>query len=158
MELIKPKEIEVKDLDGNVHKYKISRFDAIAGREIIAQYPTANAPKVGNYQLSDELMRKALNYVSVEIEDKDVRLSTSALINQYVPDTTVLLRLEFALMEYNTNFFGNGSNSGFLNFIIKKLLAGLSGNFQTLMDSLQSSLPKDSQPTASSKKSTSKKR
>lgn len=158
MELIKPKEIEIEDLDGNKHKFKISRFDAISGREIVAQYPTANAPKVGSYQLSDELMRKAMTYVAVEIDGKDVRLTTRDLINNYVPDTTVLLRLEFALMEYNTNFFGNGSNSGFLNFIIKKLLAGLSENFQTLMGSLPSSLQKDSQHTANSKRSTSKKR
>lgn len=152
MELIKPKEIEIKDLDDNVHKYTISRFNALDGRKIISQYPIANAPKLGDYQMSENLMRDAFKYVSVEVDGKPIILSTKEIINAYVPDATVQMRLEFALMEYNTNFFGQGGKSGFLNFLLKKALGVLFESFPMLTDSLQSFSQKTQSRTRNSKK------
>lgn len=137
MELIKPKEVILKDLDDNEHTFIISRFDVIAGREIITQYPTANMPKMGEYQRSEALMKKCLSYAAVNIDGQEVRLSTAALINAHVADSTLLLKLEFAIMEYNTNFFGQGSKSGFLSFLIKKCLGELLQRFPMLTDFLQ---------------------
>lgn len=152
MELIKPKEIEIKDLDDNVHKYTISRFNALDGRKIISQYPIANAPKLGDYQMSEDLMREAFKHVSVNIDGTQTLLETKEMINAFVPDATVQMRLEFALMEYNTNFFGQGGKSGFLNFLLKKALGVLLESFPMLTGSLQSFSQKMQSASQNSKK------
>jgi hypothetical protein len=51
-DLIKPQTIKVKDRDGIEHSCVISRLPATVGREILAKYPVANVPKLGDYGTS----------------------------------------------------------------------------------------------------------
>ena len=55
MDLIQPKEIEVS---GKI--YRISKFPATVGREIVAKYPVSNMPKLGDYKVREEIMTKLM--------------------------------------------------------------------------------------------------
>jgi hypothetical protein len=147
-DLIKPKTIQVKDVDGVERSFIISRLPAVAGREILAKYPVSNIPKLGEYQASVEAMRLLMSHVAVELDTGVLRLSTQALIDNHVPDGEALLRLEFAMLEYNTSFFGKGGPSGFFDGLIRKHLPLI---IQTLMDSLPPSLVRDLRPGPNSK-------
>lgn len=141
-DLIKPKEVQIKDVEGVEKTFVISRLPAIQSREVLAKYPVANIPKLGEYQVSEDTMKLLLSFVAVVIEGRDepLRLTTPALINNHVTDGEQLLRLEFAMLEYNTSFFGKGESSGFLAGLIKKHLPLI---IQTVTDSLPPSLVRD---------------
>lgn len=139
-DLIKPKEVSIKDVDGHLHTFIISRLPAIDSREILAKYPVSNIPKLGEYNASVEAMRLLMSYVAVPQDTGPLRLTTKALIDNHVPDGEALLRLEFAMLEYNTSFFGKGGPSGFLEGLVKKHLPLI---IQTLMDSLPPSSVRD---------------
>jgi hypothetical protein len=148
MELIKPKEVELKDIDGNLKTFIISRLPAVAAREILAKYPVSNIPKLGEYQASADAMKLLMSYVGVQLSGGVQRLTTADLINNHVADGEQLLRLEFAMLEYNTSFFGNGGPSGLVETLIKKYLPL---TIQTLMDSLPPSLARDLRAAPNSK-------
>lgn len=140
-ELIKPEEIVIKDLDGNEHTYIISRVPATVGREILAKYPISNMPKLGDYEVSEQIMLKLFGYVAIPRDvGEPLRLSTRALIDNHVPDAETLIKLEFAMMEKNTSFFGKGRGSSFLGSLISKYLPLIT---KTLMDSLPQSFRQD---------------
>ena len=110
--LIQPKEVSFKYNDGEKDiekKYFISKFPAIAGREIVAKYPLSNLPKLGDYDISVEAMLKLMSYVTaVTTDGSEVALTTQSLIDNHIPDWEVLIKLEAAMLEYNCSFFGNG--------------------------------------------------
>lgn len=149
--LIKPKEVAIKDVDGIEKMFVISRLPAVTGREILAKYPLSNAPKIGDYEVSKEAMLKMMAYVCVTVDGEDIPLKTSTLIDNHVPDGESLIRLELEMLKYNTSFFGNGGNSGFLPFLISKVGSSLPSVIKTLMASLQSSSVKGSPPSQNSK-------
>lgn len=126
--MIEPKELE---LEGKT--YILSKFPAIAGREIIAKYPVANMPKLGEYGVSEETMLKLMAFVAVKTEGEPIKLTTRALVDNHVPNWEVLAKLEWAMMEYNCSFFQNGKVSTFLEGITAKLPQLIS---KTLTDSL----------------------
>lgn len=129
-DLIKPKDVTVKDLDGNEVTFTISRFPTVAGREITTQYPVSSVPKLGDYKINEDLMRRMMGYVEAYKPDGGkIRLTTDALINNHVPDANAQLCLEWEVMGYNTNFFGAGKTLSFFT--------GLRG---TLMESATSTL------------------
>lgn len=149
MELIKPKRVHLKDVDGNEKEFVISRLPAVPMREIMAKYPVSNIPKLGEYQASKEAMLLLLSHVAVVLDgDREQRLQTEALINNHVADGEQLLRLEFAMLEYNTSFFGKGGPSGFLESCIRKYLPLI---MSTLTDSLPPSLARDLRAAVNSK-------
>jgi len=120
--LLEPKEIEVSLIGGGTKTFVISKFPAVAGREIVTQYPVTATPKVGDYRANEELMLKLLSYVAVPVNSSEpLRLSTQALIDNHVPDYEALMRLEFAMMEYNTSFFTNGKASNFFQGLLTKV-------------------------------------
>ena len=141
--LIKPLEIEVKDIDGILHKYTISRLPAVAGREILAKYLGGTMPKVGDYKDNHESMLKMMKYVAVEIDGQLQTLQTQALIDNHIPDTECLLRLEIEMIRHNTSFFGNAGSSNLLDFLLQKIKASIPSNFKTQILSLLQSLPKN---------------
>lgn len=119
---IQPKDLELKTASGTVKTFVITKFPAIAGREIIAKYPVANMPKIGDYGVSEETMLKALCYVGVMLEGRDEpqMLTTRALVDAHVEDWETLARLEWGALEYNCSFFGNGTTSlSFEDFVQK---------------------------------------
>ncbi|WP_323586013.1 hypothetical protein [Aliarcobacter butzleri] len=141
--LIKPLEIEVKDIDGNLHKYIISRLPAVAGREILAKYLGGTMPKIGDYKDNHESMLKMMKYVAVEIDGQLQTLQTQALIDNHIPDTECLLRLEIEMIRHNTSFFGNAGSSNLLDFLLQKIKASIPSNFKTQILSLLQSLQKN---------------
>ena len=141
--LIKPLEIEVKDIDGILHKYTISRLPAVAGREILAKYLGGTMPKVGDYKDNHESMLKMMKYVAVEIDGQLQTLQTQALIDNHIPDTECLLRLEIEMIRHNTSFFGNAGSSNLLDFLLQKIKASIPSNFKMQIASLLQSLQKN---------------
>lgn len=149
--LIKPKEVQIKDVDGIEKAFIISRLPAVTGREILAKYPLSNAPKIGDYEISKGAMLKMMAYVCAVADGEEIPLKTQTLIDNHVPDGESLIRLELEMLKYNTSFFGTGGNSGFLPFLISKVGSSLPSVIKTLMASLQSSSAKDSPPSPNSK-------
>lgn len=149
MTLLEPKEITLKRADGSEKTFVISKFPAVAGREIVTKYPVANIPKIGTYQQSEEVMLKLMCFVGVPIDGGQVvPLSTRALVDNHTGDWKTLARLEWATLEYNCNFFENGLNSGSLESISQKAVVWIS---QTLMPLLAQSLEAAKQPSGNSK-------
>lgn len=111
----------------------LSKFPAVAGREIIANYPLTGLPKIGEYKANEAIMLKLMSYVAVPKGDTPLRLGTTALIDNHVGNWETLIKIEAAMMEYNCSFFQNGRVSTFLNDAaqnmprwIIKMLTGLS--------------------------------
>ncbi|MDL4913001.1 MAG: hypothetical protein QRY16_04135 [Enterobacterales bacterium endosymbiont of Blomia tropicalis] len=152
--LIKPKVIEIKDVDGEMHTFVISRLPATLGREILAKYPLSNAPKIGDYEISKEAMLKMMAHVAVVRDGAEICLKTQTLIDNHVPDGEALIRLELEMLRYNTSFFGNAGSKGFLPFLpylLGKISDSLPSIIKMLMDSLQSSSQKNSPASQNSK-------
>src|SRR5487761_2123203 len=104
-DLLAPIEIDIELPDGSVKKFILSQFPASVGREIITQYPTSAAPKIGSYALNEELMFKLMSYVAVPLADGlPLRLNSRALVDNHVPDFETLMRIEWEMMKYNCSF------------------------------------------------------
>lgn len=135
--MIEPKKVSVTGIDGKSYDYIISKVPATVGREIVATYPVANAPKIGEYKVSEEIMLKLMSYVSVVLSDgKQIQLKTKALVDNHCPDWEVLAKLEMSMLEYNTSFFGVGKVSG--------LLTGLKQNIRQLITQILTDLSEQS--------------
>jgi hypothetical protein len=121
MDLLEPKSVTIDDKE-----FLLSKFPAVAGREIVAKYPVAMLPKLGDYQVSEEIMLKLMNYVAVEKGDATIRLSTVALVNNHTGSWETLAKVEIAMMEYNCTFFQKGRVSTFLEDSAQKVPAWIS--------------------------------
>ena len=140
MDLIEPKEVEILG-----KTFIISKFPAVLGREIITQYPTSAAPKVGDYRLNEELMFKLLCHVGIPMKGKDpLLLTTRALVDNHIKDWEMLMKVEWAMMEFNCSFFTAGRMSGLLELILSRAEGFIAS---TLTSFVQSLSEKDSQPS-----------
>lgn len=136
--------------------FLLSKFPAIAGREIITQYPTTAIPKIGDYRTNEDLMLKVMAFVGVPLEGGSViRLDTRALVDNHVPDWEALMKIEWAMMDYNCAFFRDGRASAFLGSLTNKVLPLITEMLTRW--SANSSTPR-SQPLKSSKPTTPSKR
>ena len=63
--MLQPKAITLKTQGGEDREFTISKFPAVAGREIIAKYPISSMPKLGDYDVNEATMLKLMAYVSV---------------------------------------------------------------------------------------------
>jgi len=107
--LLYPKEITVSG-----KRFKISKFPAVEGREIIAKYPISLLPKVGDYKTSEETMLKIMARVAAISENgSEILLVTRELVDNHIPCWEDLVRIEYAMMEYNCSFLQAESLSGF---------------------------------------------
>lgn len=135
--LIDPKEVQITTQSGGVKTFVLSKFPAIQGREIIAKYPLSAMPKLGDYAVNEETMLKLMTFVGVPRENMEpMQLSTRALVDNHCGDWETLARVEFAMMEYNVSFFGNGKGSTFLEAITRKAQAFLSQTLTGLSEQL----------------------
>lgn len=135
--MIEPKEITIKQADDTERVYILSKVPAVEGREIVAKYPLSNVPKIGEYQASEEIMFKLMAYVqAVAKEGPPVPLTTKALINNHVPDTATLMRLEAAMLEYNFGFFVRALSSGFFGSFSQKAEQWISETLTPLLEGL----------------------
>lgn len=130
MDLIKPKLVTVKSLDGDEKTFYISRFPTVQGREIITQWPVSALPKVGDYKANEAIVLTMMEFVAVAAPDGQ-RLTTRALVDNHVSDAEMLMQLEKALLLYNTSFFGDGKTLSFFGNLKATLKAFL---IETLTD------------------------
>jgi hypothetical protein len=111
MELIKPKEIE--SASGT---FRLSKFPATIGREILVRYPLNNLPKIMEYLDSEKEMLLLMSYVEKKCDNNMlIRLDSKVMINQHVTGNNEigageeLIKLEWAMMQYNFSFLSVGS-------------------------------------------------
>ncbi|VFR32572.1 FIG00949355: hypothetical protein [plant metagenome] len=142
-ELIKPRVVMVANRDGVEKAFTISRLPATVAREVIAKYPLSNIPKLGDYATSEEVMKKLMGYVAVEINGDLQRLTTQALIDNHVDDGIQLLKLEVEMIDENTGFFGLGGQRGFLDCLLEKLLHSAMPMLTPLLDQLSAQASPD---------------
>ena len=115
--MIEPKTVVI---DGK--EFILSKFPAIAGREIIAKYPLSGLPKIGDYALNEETMLKLMCYVAVNAgADVPLCLNTAALVDNHAGNWETLGKIEVAMMEYNCSFFRDGRISTFFEDFAQKL-------------------------------------
>lgn len=140
-ELIEPKEFTLTGKDGVERTYVLSILPYPVGRKVAALYPTANMPKIGDYNVSQEVMQDLFKHIAVRRDDADdLRLTTLALISNHVPDAVTGLKLEAAMLAYNFDFFGQGGLSKFLATFLETRLPSL---IKTLTPLLPPSLVAD---------------
>lgn len=146
-DLIAPEPWDCPLRDGGQKTFILSKFPAVAGREIIAKYPLSGLPKVGEYAVNEETMFKLMSYVAVPIEGgQPQRLSTRALIDNHCPDWETLARLEVEMLKRNCSFFGSGRASSFLTGIAQQALPLL----RQMLTDLSSQSSKASKPPSTS--------
>lgn len=143
--MLEPKTITLKDQKGAERDFIIHKVPAIPMREIVAKYPVANLPKIGDYGVSEEVMLKLISFVSVPTPNGSLALSTMALVNNHVPDWELLAKLEAAMLEYNVSFFGNVKN-----------FASWQDSLKTYLPKILSMLTDLSQPSSQTGKQPSK--
>jgi hypothetical protein len=136
--------IDPQEFPLNGKTFYLSKFPAVAGREIVAKYPVSNMPKLGDYAVSEETMLKLMAYVGVDAGGQTLMLTTRALVDNHCGGWEDLAKLEWAMMEYNCSFFGNGRASSFFEDIAQKAQALIS---QMLTASSARSSPPGSPPS-----------
>lgn len=146
--LLNPKRLDpIKDQDGEERVFVVHKVPAIPMREIVATYPVANMPKLGEYKVSEEIMLKLLAYVGVETSAGTLQMLTSpALINNHCGDWEVLAKVEFAALQHNISFLRPGVASASLTGLMTSGAFSLS-SIQTVLSRLSSLMEK--QPSTS---------
>jgi hypothetical protein len=145
--LLEPKPFVVELPDGSKAEYILSKFPAVAGREIIAKYPSSNIPKLGDYAVSNEIMLKLMHFVAIDQGNAGMlRLGTQTLVDQHVKSWEVLAKLEMAMMEYNCSFFRDGTAYVFLQNVVEMVLEKIGA---MLIPSSPPSSPTEKPPSTS---------
>ena len=113
----------------------------------------SNLPKIGDYDISNEMMLKLMTYVAVPTDTElgYQTLSTRALVINHVPDWEILGRIEKEMVAYNASFFQGEKISSFFEDLAEKFLQKIFEMY--IPSSAQSSQP-DSQASTSSEPST----
>ena len=92
-------------------------------------------------------MMKIMSFVAVPMPSgESLRLTTRELVNNHVPEWETLARIEWAMMEYNCSFFGDGRFSSFLDDLSEKLPALILSMLTPLLEQLS---PKSMPPSES---------
>lgn len=150
--MLQPIEKEIECHDGTKKAFVLSKFPALAGREIVSQYPLSALPKIGDYAVNESMLLKLMAHVAVPTAaGEPLRLTTRQLIDNHVPDFECLMRIEAAMMEYNVSFFANGKGSAFFEGIAAKAQALI---IKTLTDFVAQSSQTGKQPSTNSEPST----
>ena len=107
-----------KEFDGK--EYIIYEMPCTVSREVISQYALANAPKIGNYELSEKLMLKVMKHVGVMLDNGyEQKLVNIDLINNHVPNALTLMKLEKEVIQYSNDFLADGEILNFLELVLK---------------------------------------
>lgn len=139
--LLEAKEVTITTQAGAERVYMISKFDAILGREMVAKYPVANMPKLGDYETSEACMFKLMNCVAAKKADGEfIVLETRELYTNHVPDWETGAKIEGAMWEYNCSFFASGKTLDFFGGIAQNFKAWI---ISTLTELLEQSSVRD---------------
>lgn len=105
---LEEKEIEIT-ADDKTKKFIISKFPAVAGREIITQYIATLLQKLEDYKKNEAVMFMLMRYVqAVDANGNKIELKTRELIDNHIPSWEMGMLLEKEVMEYNCSFFRSG--------------------------------------------------
>lgn len=119
--MLKPKEIQIVDIDGEERKFLISRFPATIGMEIFYRLPISAMPKIGDFEALKGVRNDIFKYVFVETEGGPIALSTTALVDNHTGDAETALKIIGAMLQHNFSFFQKGTISLFFDGIAKKV-------------------------------------
>lgn len=146
-----PKEVTLETWGGVKKTFVISKLTYFAGREVLTQFPTTAAPKIGDYRKNEELAKLMFNFIAVKLEgNNNIVLSNDAAIENHC-NIMCGLMLEKEMLEYNADFLANGEILNFLNTLIVKAKELIS---RTLMDLPVQSSQKKKRPSVSLKNTT----
>jgi hypothetical protein len=127
---------EYKEITINNRVFYLTKFPSVAGREIITKYPVSNTPKLGDYGVSEETMLKLMSFVYCNVAvggTNYIALTTKDLVNNHTGSWETLVKLEYAMLEYNCTFLQNGRLSTLFGDFAQKLPKWIS---KMLTDSL----------------------
>ena len=119
--MLKPKEIEVVDIDGKERKFTISRMPATIGMEVLYKLPISAMPKIGDFDSLKGVRDDIFKYVYVETEGGPVALSTSTLVDNHTNDAETALKVMGEMLQHNYSFFQKGTISAFFDNIAAKV-------------------------------------
>jgi len=137
--MIEPKEVIIDE-----KVFILSKFPAVAGREIVVNYPISGLPKIGDYKRNEEIMLKLMAYVAVpHANGQPLKLSNQVMVDQHVKSWETLGKLEYAMLEYNCSFLQRGRISTFFDDLAQKLPAW---TIKMLTDLSVRLSPKEKQP------------
>ncbi len=131
--LLEPKEIEI-----NGYKFIISKMPCTVAQEVIFNLPTGLIPILSEFKKTEEQAFKMLAYCERVYTDGrgNVPLISKAIIDNHVPNFDTLIKLEYECLNYNFDFFGNGSLLGFLNKGVSLAKSNVSEILTDLLDKL----------------------
>lgn len=118
--------LETKKEIVNGKEFILSKVPATVGRKLATQYFMTGLPKVGDYEQNEKLMYEMLSYVSVQVGDNIIKLSTPDLVNNHTGDWETLMALEKAMGVYNCSFFQDGRASTLLEDFAQSLIRSVS--------------------------------
>lgn len=151
-ELLQPQPYDCPLPEGGTKAFILSKFPAVAGREIIAKYPLSGLPKLGEYAVNEETMFKLMNFVAVPgANGEPQRLSTRELIDNHCASWEVLARIEFEMLKLNCSFFANGEALRLLEGFAQKALGSTTKMLMGLLAELSQA---GKQPSKNSEKTT----
>lgn len=114
-----------KELTIGDRTYTIRKFKPTEGRRIVAGYPLSALPKLGDYNHNEELMRRLMTYVSVQLPNGTWQaLVTDDLINNHTGSWERLVEIEWEVLKFNCPFLTDGSMLSFT-----ETLQGFATNF-----------------------------
>lgn len=136
---LSPKEVTITTQEGVEKTYVISKFDALTGRKMVATYPVANMPKLGEYKDSEAVMLELMTFVAAKTPAGTfVALETRELYTNHVPDWETGGKIEGAMWEHNCSFFDPTKASRFFGDIAQNLQRWI---IKTLMGLSEQSSP-----------------
>ena len=121
--MIKPKALEIIDIDGVERKFIITRFPATVGMEILYRLPTSGVPNIGDFEALKVVRDDIFKYIYVTTDGGDIALTTHALIDNHVGDAETAVKIMGAILTYNYSFLGKIVSGGFLESVTAKIPA-----------------------------------
>ncbi len=121
-------------------EYIIHKWSALAGRELITQFPTSALPVIGNYKLNEKYCLELMKYVQAVVKDSGqehlIRLDDFAKVDSHIENFKCLMELEKECIFYNCGFFPQGGILNSLIGLIKKHLPQISKTLMGLLPQL----------------------
>jgi len=146
--LLEPKTVEI-----NGYRFIISKMPCTVAQQVIFNMPAGLIPVISEFTKAEEQAFKMLYYCERVYDDgrPNVALISKALIDNHVPDFETLIKLEYACLQYNFDFFNDGRA---LNFLNKELSRAESKFSAILTDFSDKLLHQVGQRSTNSKRST----
>ena len=117
--------LETKEIEVDGKKFIISKFPALAGYEIATQLALTAVPKMAEFAQHKAMFVKMLGYVAVPITGiaEPLQLSTEALIDNHTGNWETMVKVGYAIYEYNVSFLADGRISNFLTDVAQNIPA-----------------------------------